>query len=68
MSNQWDYRIRAFYPPNRGGGVAIETTHKGEASRDAEIAAFRARMARGEIAYIEVVSTDDPFNVMKLYK
>jgi uncharacterized protein YnzC (UPF0291/DUF896 family) len=51
----WDYRIRAYYPPNKGGGLAIETVHRGEASRDMEISVFKARMARHEISHIEVI-------------
>lgn len=49
-----DYTIKAFYPPNKGGGLAIHTWHIGTGSRDVEIAVFRERMARGEIDHIEV--------------
>ncbi len=51
----WEYKIRAYYPPNRGGGLALETVHRGAHSRDTEIACFKERMKRGEISHIEVV-------------
>jgi hypothetical protein len=60
-NGQWEYTIRAYYPPNKGGGLAIETVHVGQASRDIEIAAFKTRMARGEIGHIEVIEHIEPF-------
>jgi hypothetical protein len=51
----WDYRIRGYAPPNQGGHLLLETVHRGEASRDMEISAWKARMARGEVSHIEVV-------------
>ncbi len=51
----WEYKIRAYYPPNQGGGLAIETVHRGEASRDLEIEVFKTRMKRREISHIEVI-------------
>lgn len=51
----WDYRIRAYAPPNQGGGLLLETVHRGEASRDMEISVFRDRMRRGEVSHIEVI-------------
>jgi hypothetical protein len=47
----WDYEITAYYN-SRGaapGRVAMITTHRGEASRDIELAAFRSRDDIGEI-------------------
>ena len=64
----WDYRIRAYRPPNKGGGLLIETVHKGEASRDAELAAFQARMKRGEISHVEVISFVEPYGVTTIYE
>ena len=51
----WEYKIRAYAPVNRGGGLLIETVHRGEASRDMEISVFKDRMKRGEIDHIEVI-------------
>ena len=62
----WDYKIRAFYP--HGRGLAIETVHKGEASRDVEISAFKERMKAGEIAYIEVIELNPPHTITVLYE
>jgi hypothetical protein len=59
--NRWEYTIRAYRPTNQGGGLDIETVHKGTASRDIEIAAFKSRMARGEISYIEVIAHVEPY-------
>lgn len=64
---RWEYTIRAFRPPNKGGGLAIETVHVGTASRDIEIGAFKARMARGEISHIEVVTHIEPFGTMTIW-
>lgn len=65
---KWEYTIRAYRPPNQGGGLDIETVHVGTASRDIEIAAFRARMARGEIDYIEVITHVEPFGTVTYRK
>jgi hypothetical protein len=51
----WEYKIRAYRPPNKGGGLLIETVHRGEHSRDMEIGIFQDRMKRGEISHIEVI-------------
>lgn len=56
MSHDWDYRIRGYRPPNQGGGLLLETVHRGEASRDIEIAAWRERIRRGEVDHIEVTN------------
>ena len=64
---KWEYTIRAFYPPNRGGGLADETVHVGTASRDIEISVFRERMARGEISHIEVTSHVEPYGTETIY-
>lgn len=58
---RWAYTIRAYRPPNRGGGLLIETVHATAASRDIEVAAFRDRMRRGEVAHIEVIEHVEPF-------
>lgn len=62
----WEYRIRAYYPPNKGGGLAIETLHRGESSRDMEISIFKDRMARGEIDHIEVIDMTT-YSVERIY-
>lgn len=61
---RWAYTIRAYRPPNQGGGLAIETLHATEASRDTEIAVFKTRMARCEIGHIEILSHVEPFGVV----
>ena len=33
--SKWEYTIRAYRPPNLGGGLLMETVHIGTASRDA---------------------------------
>ena len=66
MKAHGDYTIQAFFPPNRGGGEAIVTWHIGEASRDMEIAAFKARMARGEIDFIVVTNHVPPYGSYRL--
>jgi len=59
---KWEYTIRAYKPPNQGGGLALETVHVGStASRDVEISVFRTRMAHGEIGHIEVIAHIEPF-------
>jgi hypothetical protein len=61
-----DYEIKAYYPRNLGGHLAMHTWHDGTASRDMEIEAYRARMWRGEIGHIEVISNVDPVGVTTL--
>lgn len=51
----WDYRIRAYASPNKGGHLLLETVHRGEASRDVELSAYRERMCRGEVGRVEVI-------------
>lgn len=65
---KWLYTIRAYKPPNQGGGLAIETVHATEASRDIEIEVFRTRMRRGEIAHIEVISHVEPFGTQTIFQ
>jgi len=65
---KWEYTIRAYRPPNLGGGLLMETVHIGTASRDAEIAAWRARLKTGGIAYIEVIAHIDPFDTIRIYQ
>ena len=50
-----DYLLRLFAPVNRGGHLLLETWHRVEASKDVELAAAKARHARGEIGRIELV-------------
>ena len=63
---KWEYSIRAYRPPNQGGGLVLETVHVGTASRDIEIAVFRDRMQRGEIGHIEVIAHVEPFGLTTL--
>lgn len=64
---QWEYTIRAYRPTNQGGGLILETTHSGTASRDVEIAVFKTRMSRGEISHIEVIAHVEPFDITTIY-
>lgn len=61
---KWEYTIRAYRPPNQGGGLVLETVHVGTASRDIEIAAFRTRMRHGEIDHIDVIAHIEPFDTV----
>lgn len=67
LDGKWEYTIRAYSPPNQGGGLVLETVHVGTHSRDTEIAVFQARMARGEIDHIEVISHIEPFGIRTIY-
>lgn len=67
-TSKWDYTIRAYRPPNQGGGLLIETVHKGTASRDIEVSVFKDRMARGEVDHIEIIAHVEPFGTTTLYK
>lgn len=67
INGWWEYRIRAYRPPNQGGGLLIETVHRGESSRDMEIDVFRARMARGEVGHIDVISLVPPYGTETIY-
>lgn len=64
---KWEYTIRAYRPPNQGGGLVLETVHIGTSSRDMEIAVFRTRMARGDIDHIDVIAHVEPFGVTTIY-
>lgn len=62
---RWRYAIRAFRPP--GTVLDIETVHATEASAQIEIAAFRARMKRGEISHIDVTRLVSPYGTERIY-
>ena len=57
------FSIRAYaggkHPTVRPLDLVIWTTHGNAASRNIEIAAFRGRMAKGEIAFIEVLDHEN---------
>lgn len=55
-----DYTIRGYAPVNQGGGLLLETWHRGEASRDVELSAWRARMRRGEVSRVEIDDHNHP--------
>ena len=72
FNNRWDYAIRAYYPPNvqpphTPNALAIETVHATEVSRDVEITAFRERMKRSEIGYIDVIDLISPYGIETIY-
>lgn len=64
---KWDYVVRAYCPPNQGGGLLLETLHAGEASVGIEIAAYRLRMRRGEVDHIEVIKLKPPYGITMMY-
>jgi hypothetical protein len=54
------YTIKAYAGGKHPGGappgaMILHTWHRTEGSRDIEIAAFKARIRRGEISHIEVI-------------
>jgi hypothetical protein len=51
MVQTWDYTIRIY----KGRSLLVETVHRGEASRDIEIAATMERLRRGEVSHFEVL-------------
>jgi hypothetical protein len=61
---KWEYTIKAYRPPNQGGGLLIETVHVGTTSRDIELSVFRTRMARGEVSHVEVISHVEPYGTV----
>lgn len=58
------FAIRAYKPD---GTLALETTHRTEASAQIEVEAYRARMARGEIARIDVTRLGTPYGTERIY-
>ena len=55
MAGDWDYTVRVYAPPNLGGHLLLETTHRGTASKDIELAVCRTRLARGEVGHVDVL-------------
>ena len=55
----WPYVMRVFAPENTGGHLLIETRHRTQGSKGAELLACRERYRRGEIGRVEVVDRDD---------
>ena len=56
--NDARYSIKAYAGRKHAdpfGSLVLHTWHRTEGSRDIEIAAFRARMRRGEISSIDVI-------------
>ncbi len=61
--SKWDWAVRGYASNNhpmcpkvKYGDLLVATTHKGVVSKDMAVAAWRSRMARGEVAYIEVIN------------
>jgi hypothetical protein len=55
----WDWVVRCYYgdnvrPPRTAGGLAIETVHRGDSSKDVEVAAARSRADIGAIDVLRV--------------
>ena len=55
MYRDWDYTLRIYAPSNQGGHLLLETTHRGETSKDIELQVCRMRMATGEVGHVEVL-------------
>lgn len=53
-----DWLVRGY----KGQKLLLETWHRGDSSKDAEIAAWKARMRRGEVSHVEVVNRNRPFD------
>lgn len=54
----WRYSVKGYGSaahPAGYGALLLHTTHSTESSRDVEISAWKSRMERGEVAYIEVL-------------
>lgn len=63
------YAIRGFSSTARGykfGTLLLETTHQTEGSKDVEVSAWRERMKRGEVAYIEVTRLTSPYGMERI--
>lgn len=59
VGDGWDWRVSMYYgdgarPPRQPGHLAIETVHKGESSRDTELAAARSRADLGRIVMVPI--------------
>lgn len=66
LRKTWKWDVRGYagnqhphYPMVKFGDLLVGTTHKDDVSKDMEVAAWKARMARGEVAYIEVINLWD---------
>lgn len=59
---------RAYYPPNEGGGIAIETWHTTEGSLAAEVGAFESRIKRGDLSHVEIVDRERPFDAPRILR
>lgn len=55
----WDWVVRCYYaddvkPPKKPGDLAIETVHKGDVSKDMEVAVAKARPDIGVVDVMRV--------------
>jgi len=57
-----DYIISAY----KNKLLVLETWHRGDASRDIEISAYRERIKLGEIDYIVVTNRNSPFGSYRI--
>jgi hypothetical protein len=55
------------WPTVKLGDLLLETTHGSKASKDIEVAAWKARMQRGEVAYVEVISHVEPYGTETIF-
>lgn len=54
------YAVKGYAGPAtltaKFGALLLHTTHRSEGSKDAEVASWKARMARGEVSKIEIIN------------
>jgi hypothetical protein len=59
----WDWVVRCYYaddvkPPKRPGGLAIETVHRGDHSKDMEVAVAEARDDIGVVSVVTATAAE----------
>lgn len=54
-------------PHIKYGDTLCITHHSSEVSKDIEVLAWKSRMAKGEVAYIEVMDLVPPFKCQRIY-
>lgn len=63
------YAVRGYSSAARGyrfGTLLFETTHQTEMSKDVEVSAWRERMKRGEVAYVDVTWLTSPYGTERI--
>lgn len=54
LRNYWKWKVTAYYsddvkPPKKPGGLALQTVHKDDLSKDMEVRIFKARKDIGVV-------------------